>query len=349
MSHYNSGAEDKSAAQLEQEVDRERAQVAQTIEQLQEKVSVGGIIDQVMDSVSAHGGDVGRSLGSAIKKNPLPLALTGVGLAWLIASAGRGSSAPAASAGVGDGYPDHDDGQSAVSRASATSSGANRPVSDPAPAAQTAAYRAPDGVGHAYPADGAPSAGDRASGTAKQAAGAVKGVASDAAGAVRAGAGAVSEAARQAADRAHESAAAVGQRAARAGRGARDGCDRLLDEQPLVLGGLALAVGAAIGGALPSTRKEDEVLGPHRDRALDEAKAHGREQAEKARRVADAVRDEAGQMVDEAAGHIDSQTPDGATIVDQVERKAREAAGRIKARAERQAETQDLGKSDRAR
>jgi hypothetical protein len=43
---------------------------------------------------------------------------------------------------------------------------------------------------------------------------------------------------------------------------AREGFNTLLEEQPITLGALGLAVGAAIGAMLPSTEQEDRLLGP---------------------------------------------------------------------------------------
>ena len=62
-----------------------------------------------------------------------------------------------------------------------------------------------------------------------------------------------------------------------------------LHEQPLVLGALGLAAGAAIGAALPTTDKEDEWLGDSRDRLKERAKEAGWEQVEKARAAAGAA------------------------------------------------------------
>jgi len=47
-----------------------------------------------------------------------------------------------------------------------------------------------------------------------------------------------------------------------------------------------MAVGAALGASMPSTRQEDEWLGTYRDRLRDEAAEYGREQMH---RVADAA------------------------------------------------------------
>lgn len=57
----------------------------------------------------------------------------------------------------------------------------------------------------------------------------------------------------------------------------------MADEQPLVLGALAVAIGALIGAALPSTQYEDEKLGQVRDRALAKAKEAGERQYENVR------------------------------------------------------------------
>lgn len=52
----------------------------------------------------------------------------------------------------------------------------------------------------------------------------------------------------------------------------------LVEEQPLVLGALAVAVGAIIGAALPSTEYENRTVGQVRDRTLAKAKQMGERQ-----------------------------------------------------------------------
>lgn len=49
----------------------------------------------------------------------------------------------------------------------------------------------------------------------------------------------------------------------------------MLDEQPLVVGALALAAGAILGATLPTTQYEHRTVGPVRDRTLQKAKAAG--------------------------------------------------------------------------
>jgi len=55
-------------------------------------------------------------------------------------------------------------------------------------------------------------------------------------------------------------------------RRAREGFNSLLEEQPLVLGALGIALGAAIGAALPSTEQEDRLLGGVRDQTVSKIK-----------------------------------------------------------------------------
>ena len=49
---------------------------------------------------------------------------------------------------------------------------------------------------------------------------------------------------------------------------ARAGMDRLLEEQPLMLGVFGLAAGAILGALLPTSEHEDRLFGEARDRAV---------------------------------------------------------------------------------
>jgi len=67
---------------------------------------------------------------------------------------------------------------------------------------------------------------------------------------------------------------------------ARGGFQRMLEDNPLAVGAIALAAGAAIGLAAPPTEKENELFGDTRDRLVDRAQASAQEAVEKAQRVA---------------------------------------------------------------
>lgn len=55
-----------------------------------------------------------------------------------------------------------------------------------------------------------------------------------------------------------------------------------LHDQPLAVGALALGMGALIGALLPSTRREDDLLGEHRDAAMAHAISTLRQEVDKA-------------------------------------------------------------------
>jgi hypothetical protein len=69
-------------------------------------------------------------------------------------------------------------------------------------------------------------------------------------------------------------------------RGVRDGYSYLSQEQPLVLGAIAVAAGAAIGALLPATDAEDRWLGDASDDATDRLKREGRRRADEAKAAA---------------------------------------------------------------
>jgi len=67
---------------------------------------------------------------------------------------------------------------------------------------------------------------------------------------------------------------------------ARGGFEQMLDENPLAVGAIALAVGAAIGLSAPTTSKENEVFGETRDRLMDRAQSTAQDAVQKAQQVA---------------------------------------------------------------
>jgi ElaB/YqjD/DUF883 family membrane-anchored ribosome-binding protein len=72
--------------QIEQESERHRANVSVLIEELREHVTPGEIVNQVIGA--EVGGDMvrllGREVGRQVRKNPLPVAVIGIGVAWLL-------------------------------------------------------------------------------------------------------------------------------------------------------------------------------------------------------------------------------------------------------------------------
>jgi hypothetical protein len=78
----------------------------------------------------------------------------------------------------------------------------------------------------------------------------------------------------------------------------RDTFTYLRDEQPLILGVLGFALGAALGAGLPPTRQEDELMGEMRDEAMHRAREVGAEQLDKVKHVASAATEAATEQAD---------------------------------------------------
>jgi hypothetical protein len=77
-----------------------------------------------------------------------------------------------------------------------------------------------------------------------------------------------------------------------------------LQEQPLVLAGLGLAIGGLLGASLPSSAAEDRLMGEPSDAAKNEARSFAQEQVDKGRHVAEqawnAARPEIDKQFDQA-------------------------------------------------
>lgn len=83
-------------------------------------------------------------------------------------------------------------------------------------------------------------------------------------------------------DRAH----AMGESARYQAERARSGWDTLVREQPVALGAIGFAIGALVAAMAPRTRKEDELMGPARDRLMEQARQVGAEKVEQAKQAA---------------------------------------------------------------
>ncbi|HLS19331.1 MAG TPA: DUF3618 domain-containing protein [Paracoccaceae bacterium] len=318
---------DRSPAALAREIEAERRNVAQTIEALQEKFAIGNIAEEAWDQYGHQAREMGRNLGQAVTRNPLPVALTAIGLVWLIVSSRR------------DEYGDDDHSRSGGKKLyeedfvgiRSEESGARRPYGT---AAVTGFYeprrslteRVSGAVGNAYEAakstvdpalERVRASGESIAGSARNAVGAATEHADDAGhGAgnrIRRAAGAARDYAEGALESGREAVEAVGDRARhardrashraheaaeRAGHYRRQGrrqAEIMVRDHPLLLGFAALTIGAGIACMLPRSRAEDEYLGEYSDRAWELA----REEAEKARRVAGAVVEEAREIADE--------------------------------------------------
>ena len=94
---------------IERDLGRTRARLDANIDTLQQKFAPADLVDQAMSYFKEGGGmEFGRNLGRSVRENPVPIALIGVGLGWLMLS---GKKQPGGAYGTSGG-PAHAVGRS---------------------------------------------------------------------------------------------------------------------------------------------------------------------------------------------------------------------------------------------
>jgi hypothetical protein len=84
MNHTGGTSYDKDPHTLEREIDQTRADMDRTLGALERKLSPRNLVDQVFDYVGRRGPEVADSIGGFVRRNPLPVALAGLGAAWIL-------------------------------------------------------------------------------------------------------------------------------------------------------------------------------------------------------------------------------------------------------------------------
>lgn len=84
---------ESQSEQLERAAEETRWQLSGTLEELRGRLTPARIIDELIDDYTRDGpaGEFVRNLGREVRKNPMPLLLIGIGIAWLMAASSRSS------------------------------------------------------------------------------------------------------------------------------------------------------------------------------------------------------------------------------------------------------------------
>lgn len=325
--------DNKSSAELEREVNDQRNRIESRIGEIKDRLSPGQLLDEAL-SYTRHGGaHFATNLGRQITANPMPAVLVGVGLAWLMSSNANGRAHLEAAAGNA-----YDDDAHPYARVPA---GGLKRISHAADEAgqwwsefETTAgkrYKARANEMGARAGHFMDDTGKMFSGFVDEAGNRIRDFQDEAGNAISQARGwadhgwrdlqrnlgnavsGLTDSVRGAA-----SGAATGTRDL--GNAAQAQTDRLgrqiatmFDQQPLVAGALAFALGAAAGAALPHTEQEDELLGEQADKLRSKAGKEAaklyeqgkekagdlyEETADKASQIYDGVKDQVGKNVD---------------------------------------------------
>ena len=79
---------------IERDLDQTRSRLGSHLSELQDKFSPGQVLDDLMGYFrGSDGAEFGRTLMDSVRANPMPAAVTAIGLAWLMASKPTGQAA----------------------------------------------------------------------------------------------------------------------------------------------------------------------------------------------------------------------------------------------------------------
>jgi len=275
--------------------------VERGLQELQARLSPGQLLDEGLHYLRrSQGADFVRNLGESVRDRPLPVALVGIGLAWLAAS----GAGPTGRSHVTNDEPGlmtraWEAGRAVVRQAGETEAAYRERVlqaraqvlgvaRQAGEAAETFSTRIEEAM---YAARGRASAlRDRVVDTASQSY-------------ARA-----SDAANQGYARAQDYAGRAGDYASRTADAVSRNTSNLastISDNPVLLGALGLVAGALLGAVIPRSRSEEEMLAPLADRTVGAARDLAGEALDRGERVARA----AVQAGMEAAN--DSPGPDG--------------------------------------
>lgn len=329
----------RTSDDIRREIERKRAEMDQTVDALERKLSPGQLLDHALwmvrgsDTGTEKARAVGSALGGFAKDHPIPVALMSAGAAWLAVERGGDPD-------VGPGTYARADGRVGPYRGDALDEGSLRDSRG----YSAEGYGDDEGITDRV-RDKADDLKDRVSDVADSASDkmhsatdrlrdkgeAAKDRLQEAGDSARSRMHAMGDSARESAQAARERSAEM---ARRARMQARNRYNSTLDENPLALGAAAFGLGLAAGLSAPSTRWENEHMGDTADTLKGEAKSIAQDTARAARHAgADAI-----AVVRREA------VPEG--VVDELKGRAKRIASEAMDAAKETARAEGLGKNE---
>lgn len=289
-------------ARLRESIAETRESIGYTLDALQEKLNPSVLADQAKTAVrDATIGKVenmiheaeekitrtGHSLYDSIRQNPIPLALAGAGAAWFVVSYRRdrrrfGEQRVLREERITSRYRSDEDFRAGTAPPPGVLPPGAMPPASAYPGSSQEPRRGQElgGNGHG---------GEGITGKVKRAA---HEVAEKAEELTSEGSERVAEAAREVRETVKRTAHEAGEQ----GRRLENRMEGLFHENPIAAGVIALAAGTAIGLAIPISRKEEEWMGPARDRLLGKAGELAHEALDKVEEAAGRVQEVAGRV-----------------------------------------------------
>ncbi|WP_438764713.1 DUF3618 domain-containing protein [Kushneria sp. TE3] len=270
----------RSPEEIEADINKTRSHLDDTLSDFQERFSSDHMMSSAMEYVKSDSArDYFSNLGRSVRDNPMPAALIGVGIGWLIYSSNSSNS------GHGDVPSRFNDKRQKKARHAAAQTQPQTHEYDEIydePLFDEPLYSEGDSIDQHR--QGRTSSGSDDS--LRQRAGDALHGAGDKARSMKDGAG----------ERAHNMKSGAGDRMQRMKQGSSDRLhdasskaretgswlSDLAHDNPVATGALGLAAGALLGSLLPTSRAEQRAMGDTRDQLVDRASEMGSEQMERA-------------------------------------------------------------------
>jgi phage-related protein len=279
--------------QLKEQIEQTRSQMSETISAIEEKLSFANISEQVseqitsavetakgavysaalekaenimktvskgLNEVSENMGEAGEYVIRSAKRNPLPLALIGLGVGMLVVQGTRSSRSKHSGNGK---HKRHNGGRHEESTYSQVTGAGSKALSSAQKTVTGAAGTAYEGV-------------TNAANSAYEGVSSVAGLAYEG----------VSSAASSAYQGVTQFASSTGEQVQQVARKAKTQYETTLEENPLAIGAIALALGAVVGLAIPATEYENEWMGEYKENLVQTVEDSARDALGKVQDVA---------------------------------------------------------------
>jgi ElaB/YqjD/DUF883 family membrane-anchored ribosome-binding protein len=284
----------RSPEQIEAEIERTRTRISHELGAIGGKFTPEHIKNEarrrateVAHRAGRRARRAGASFGDTARHSPLPMAMIGLGVGWLLVNAWRRAGQDTYDYDEYERYA-YDEPYGYATGEARSQFGYDEHEQRGVRGAGATASRVAQRVGEAS-SQMAHRVGEKSSEVAHR----------------------VGEAGSHAWERTREAGQRVGQQARHRAQQARSQFDETLHDNPLAVGAVAVGLGAAVGLLLPSSRAEDRWLGERRDRLLEQARSKAGEVGETAREVMHEARDTAEREA-EKRGLLPGQAAAGA-------------------------------------
>lgn len=278
---------------LRHDIEHRRERMSDTLDQLGDRLNPSRIKQQVKSNIREA--TVGRVENMArqaadrvnetrdgvldkIRENPIPAAMIGIGLGWMLFGGRRSQS------------DHHLHDRQAADLTGYAGTGYIGDVSATTPRLQQ--DDAAGGMGASISEDGSDRVIDRVKGRAAT----VRDTAADIIGSGREHlsdvGGRASEHVSDVANRVSHVASDVAETTRYQAQRSADRLSRTLEDNPLAVGAVALAIGMAAGFAIPESEREREMMGPARERLMERAREAASDAKERVQEVTERVVDE---------------------------------------------------------